>query len=116
MFLKVLSRISRVKILTLDTYLKINNREKDDFIEKDIKPAAVKRLQQELVIDEISRQEKIELDQKELQKEFTKTFMQMQSAPNFRGLQKEFTTKKFIQHGGHAGCIKAYESTNPGET
>ena len=80
--------------LDLDTYLKINNREKEDFIEKDIKPSAVKRLEQALVIDEISRQEKIELDQKELQKEFTKTFMQMQSAPNFRGLQKEFTTKK----------------------
>jgi trigger factor len=80
--------------LDLDTYLKINNREKEDFIEKDIKPSAIKRLEQSLVIDEISRQEKIELDQKELQKEYTKTFMQMQSAPNFRGLQKEFTTKK----------------------
>ncbi len=80
--------------LDLDTYLKINNREKEDFIEKDIKPSAVKRLEQALVIDEIGRQEKIELDQKELQKEFTKTFMKMQSAPNFRGLQKEFTTKK----------------------
>jgi len=80
--------------LDLDTYLKINNREKEDFIEKDIKPSAVKRLEQALVIDEISRLEKIELDQKELQKEFTKTFMQMQSAPNFKGLQKEFTTKK----------------------
>jgi len=80
--------------LDLDTYLKINNREKEEFIEKDIKPSAVKRLEQALVIDEISRLEKIELDQKELQKEFTKTFMQMQSAPNFKGLQKEFTTKK----------------------
>jgi trigger factor len=80
--------------LDLDTYLKINNREKEDFIEKDIKPSAIKRLEQSLVIDEISRLEKIELDQKELQKEYTKTFMQMQSAQNFRGLQKEFTTKK----------------------
>ncbi len=80
--------------LDLDTYLKINNREKEDFIEKDIKPTAIKRLEQALVIDEIGRQEKIELDQKELQKEYSKTFMQMQSAPNFRGLQKEFTTKK----------------------
>jgi trigger factor len=80
--------------LDLDTYLKINKREKEEFIEKDIKPAAIKRLEQSLVIDEISRQEKIELDQKELQKEFTKSFMQMQSSPNFKGLQKEFTTKK----------------------
>ena len=80
--------------LDLDTYLKINNREKEDFIEKDIKPAAIKRLEQALVIDEISRQEKVELDQKELQKEYTKSFIQMQSAPNFRVLQKELTTKK----------------------
>lgn len=80
--------------LDLDTYLKINNREKEDFIEKDIKPAAIKRLEQALVINEISRQEKVELDQKELQKEYTKSFMQMQSAPNFRVLQKELTTKK----------------------
>ena len=80
--------------LDLDTYLKINNREKEEFIEKDIRPAAIKRLEQALVIDEISRLEKIELDQKELQKEYTKSFMQMKSAPNFRGLQKEFTTKK----------------------
>ena len=34
--------------LDLDTYLKINNREKEDFIEKDIKPSAIKRLEQAL--------------------------------------------------------------------
>ena len=52
--------------LDLDTYLKINTREKEDFIEKDIKPAAQKRLEHALVMDEVSRTEKIELDQAEL--------------------------------------------------
>lgn len=80
--------------LDLDTYLKLNKREKDDFIEKDVKPAAKKRLEHALVIDKISREEKVELDQSELQKEFSRSFMQMQSAPNFKDLQKEFTTKK----------------------
>ena len=80
--------------LDLDTYLKLNKREKDEFIEKDVKPAAQKRLEHALVLDEISRQEKVELDQTELQQEFTRSFMQMQSAPNFKELQKEFTTKK----------------------
>lgn len=80
--------------LDLDTYLKINSREKEDFIEKDIKPAARKRLEHSLVIDEISRAEKIELDQKELQQEYTRSFMQMQSAPDFQKLQKQFTTRK----------------------
>lgn len=80
--------------LDLDTYLKLNQREKEEFIDKDVKPAAQKRLEHALVLDEIGRQEKIELDQTELQKEFSRSFMKMQSAPNFKDLQKEFTTKK----------------------
>ncbi|MBM3138379.1 MAG: trigger factor, partial [Chloroflexi bacterium] len=79
--------------LDLDTYLKLNKREKEEFINKDVKPAAQKRLEHALVLDQIGRQEKIELDQTELQKEFSRSFMQMQSAPNFKDLQKEFTTK-----------------------
>lgn len=79
--------------LDLDTYLKLNKREKDEFIEKDVKPAAQKRLAHALVIEEISRQEKVELDQEELRQEFSRSFVQMQSAPNFKDLQKEFTTK-----------------------
>lgn len=80
--------------LDLDTYLKINNREKEDFIEKDIKPAAIKRLEQSLIIDEIGKLEKLELDQSKLQNEYARSFRQMQSDPNFKNLQKEFTTKK----------------------
>jgi len=80
--------------LDLDTYLKINTREKEDFLEKDIKPAAKRRLEHSLVMDEISRSEKIELDQQELQQEYTRSFMQMQSAPDFQRLQKQFTTRK----------------------
>ncbi len=78
----------------MDTYLKINSREKEDFIEKDIKPAAQKRLEHALVMDEVGRTEKIELDQTELQQEYARSFMQMQSAPDFQKLQKQFTTQK----------------------
>jgi len=80
--------------LDFDTYLKINNREKEEFISKDIKPAAMKRLEQSLVLDELSKLEKIEIDQKELQSEFSKSFVQMQSAPNYKKLRKKMTTKK----------------------
>lgn len=80
--------------LDLDTYLKINTRKKEDFIEEDIKPAAKKRLEQALVMDEITRSEKIELDQNELQEEYAKSFMQMQAGPNYKKLQKQYTTQK----------------------
>ena len=80
--------------LDLDTYLKINSRKKEDFIEEDIKPAAKKRLEHSLVMDEISRSENIELNQEELHKEYTKSFMQMQAGPEFKKLQKQYTTQK----------------------
>lgn len=80
--------------MDLDTYLKLNTKDKNEFIKKDIKPAAKKRLEHALVIDEISRLEKIELEQSELQKEYTRSFLQIRSDPNYKQLQKEFTTKK----------------------
>ncbi len=80
--------------LDFDTYLKINNREKDEFISKDIKPAAKKRLEQALILEELSRLEKIEVDQKELQSEYSKSFIQMRSSPDYKKLQKKLTTKK----------------------
>ena len=80
--------------MDLDTYLKINNREKDDFIDKEIRPAAEKRLEHALILEEVSRQEKIELDKDELQKIYSRSLMEMQSSSNFRDLQKKFTTRK----------------------
>ena len=82
--------------LDLDTYLKINNRKKEDFIDEDIKPAAVKRLEQALIIEEISRQENIEVNQEQLQTEYTVNF-QIQSGPEFKTLQKKLTTKKLSE-------------------
>ena len=80
--------------LDFETYLKINNREKDEFIKEDIEPAAKKRLEQALVLEEISKQEKIEIDQNELQSEYAQSFMQIQSAPDYKDLRKKMTTKK----------------------
>ena len=80
--------------LDLDTYLKINTRKREDFIEEDIKPAAKKRLEHALIMDEISRSEKIELDQNELQQEYARSFMQMQSTPDFEKMQKQYTKQK----------------------
>ena len=79
--------------LDLDTYLKINDREKDDFISEEIEPSAKKRLEQALILEEISKIEKIDIDQKELQAEYSKSFIQMRSAPDFDKLQKKLTTK-----------------------
>jgi len=80
--------------MDLPTYLKLNKREKEEFIDKDIKPAAKKRLEQALIIDHISQEEKIELDKTELEQEYSRSLMHLQSDPNFYKLRKEFTIKK----------------------
>ena len=80
--------------LDFETYLKINNREKDDFISTEIEPAAKKRLEQALILEEVSRLEKIKIDQKDLQSEYSKSFMQIKTSPEFKKLQKKITTKK----------------------
>lgn len=80
--------------LDLDTYLKINNLEKSEFFDNEINPAAQKRLEEALIVEEISRQENIELDRGELEKEFSRTMAQVQSAPNYRKLQKTYTVQK----------------------
>ena len=79
--------------LDLETYLKVNNLEKEKFIADEIEPAAKKRLEQALVLEQISKDEKIELDQNELQSEYSRSFIQMRSDPGFKKLQKRLTTK-----------------------
>ncbi len=79
--------------LDLETYLKVNNMEKEKFIEDEIEPAAKKRLEQALILEKISKEEKIEVDQNELQAEYSRSFIQMRSDPDFKKIQKRLTTK-----------------------
>ena len=56
--------------MELDTYLKTLKKEKADWMEEDVKPAAQKRLERSLVLDELAQDEKVEVKNEELQKEF----------------------------------------------
>jgi len=53
--------------MDLDTYLKMRELTREEFIDQEVKPAAVKRLSRSLVLSEIASAEKIQVDQKELQ-------------------------------------------------
>jgi len=64
--------------LDLETYYKMRNTDAVKFLEEEAKPVARKRLERSLILDEISRQEKIEVDNKSLDQEFNNTLMDMQ--------------------------------------
>ncbi len=64
--------------LDLETYYKMQNTDAARFLEEEAKPVAKKRLERSLILDEISRQEKIEVDNKSLDEEFNNTLVDLQ--------------------------------------
>ena len=64
--------------LDLETYFKMRQTTEEQFIEEEAKPVAVKRLERSLILDQIARDEKIEVDEGSLQNEFGQTLTELQ--------------------------------------
>ncbi|MGD8403690.1 MAG: trigger factor [Anaerolineales bacterium] len=64
--------------LDLETYFKMRQTTREQFIEDEAKPVAVKRLERSLIMDQIAREEKIEVDEDALQSEFGQTMTELQ--------------------------------------
>lgn len=79
--------------MDLDTYLKMNQLDKDKFLEEDISTAAKRQLEQYLVLEEIRKAEKIELEKEELQKEYSKSFSEIQANSDIQKLRRQFTVQ-----------------------
>ena len=59
--------------MDLETYFKVRNTTREQFIEEEVKPVAKKRLERSLILDEVVRQEKLEVDNASLDAEFNST-------------------------------------------
>ena len=59
--------------MDLETYFKVRNTTREKFIEEEVKSVARKRLERSLILDEVVRQEKIEVNNEELDAEFNNT-------------------------------------------
>ncbi len=57
--------------MDLDTYFKVRNTTREGFIESDVKPVAKKRLERGLILDEIVKVEKIQIDDEALNMEYS---------------------------------------------
>jgi FKBP-type peptidyl-prolyl cis-trans isomerase (trigger factor) len=56
--------------MDLDTYFKVRNTTREQFIETDVNPVAKKRLERGLILDEIVRKEQIQVDDDALNAEY----------------------------------------------
>jgi len=59
--------------MDLDTYFKVRNTTREQFIEEEVKPVAKKRFERSLILDEIVRKEKLEVSNESLDAEFNNT-------------------------------------------
>lgn len=65
--------------LDLDTYIKMQQTDMEKFMADEVRPTAVRRLERSLLIEEITRQEKIELDQTKLEEAFHQNWASLSS-------------------------------------
>ncbi|HNN12312.1 MAG TPA: trigger factor [Anaerolineales bacterium] len=57
--------------MDLDTYFKVRNTTREEFIANEVNPVAKKRLERGLILDEVVRKEKIQIDDEALNEEYT---------------------------------------------
>lgn len=76
--------------LDLPAYLKSRQTDEEKFISEEARPVAVKRLERALIMDELAKQEKIEISQDQLKSSFQDTWGEYQSDP---GIQKQLKGK-----------------------
>ena len=82
--------------MDLETYLKTIKKEKDNWMEEDVKPAAVKNLTKSLVMQELSKVEGIKFENEDLHAEATNMLAEMQQSTDPKSLEKQLKNKEFI--------------------
>ncbi len=83
--------------MDMPTYLKTINKEKEAFLEEEIKPVAKRRLERSLLLDEVARAEGVKLDTNALQYQVASAMQSFQSDPEFSKLRGE-RAQQFAQN------------------
>lgn len=83
--------------MDLDTYLKVRKLTMDELVEKELKPVAVKRLERSLLVTEISKREKLELSDEELESSFNQTVNEISMSYDQKQIRKNFSNQQFSQ-------------------
>jgi FKBP-type peptidyl-prolyl cis-trans isomerase (trigger factor) len=96
--------------MDLAAYLKTREMDEDKFISEEARPAAVKRVERSLLMDEIAQREKLELDKALLNESFQQTWGELQSdeafKKNMRG--KSQPSKQLMNAVARESASRAY--------
>jgi trigger factor len=96
--------------LDMVAYLKSREMDEEKFIAEEARPIAIKRLERSLVMDEIAKVEKIEVNQELLQSSFQQTWSEYQGDPGFQKMTrgKSQPPKKLMNAVAMESANRAY--------
>jgi trigger factor len=83
--------------MDLPTYLKTRNLEKAAFIESEVKPAAIQRLERSLVMDEFTHAENIKLDMAKWDEAVNETARELSYSSDINTLRKKMSRDQLSQ-------------------
>lgn len=88
-----LERDLKQQNMDFDTYLKLMNKEKEAFINENIRPTAINRLKSSLLIDQLAQEEKIEVGKEEVDGILSNTLQMMQNIPDKKGKKQKISNE-----------------------
>jgi len=75
--------------MELDVYLKMKDMDNDKFLNDEVTPVAIRRLERSLILDQLGIDEKIEVSEEVLNSSFQQTWIQVQSDEQFQKITKK---------------------------
>ncbi|MFZ3070352.1 MAG: trigger factor [Anaerolineaceae bacterium] len=81
--------------LDLDVYLKIRKTDREAFIQEEVKPTALNRLERSLVMEALSKKFDIKISNEDLEKEVATILNELIRSGELNDMQKELGEKKF---------------------
>lgn len=91
--LQNLERDLKQQNMDLATYLKLMNTNKDKYVEENIKPAAINRVKNSLIIEKFAKEEKIEVAKEEVDSIVNDTVQMMSNMPDQKGKKPKVTSE-----------------------
>jgi trigger factor len=82
--------------MELETYLKLNNKTRESFVEEELKPAGKKRLERSLVLEQVAKDVKIQLSQDEISQELNASLSNLQGSKEFEKLSRKTNSQQLV--------------------
>lgn len=90
--LKTLERDLKQQSLDFETYLKLMKTDKEKYIEENVRPAAINRVKNSLIIEKFAQEEKIEVSKEEIDHIVNDTMEMMNNMPDQKGKKQKVTS------------------------